>query len=92
MKTDIPLSPGGCVLTQPLLIWSTLDRYDSIKISKSEGRAAVPFKIVRNDITNMQVNAIVNAASRLHRVNAVADSAIHNSGKKNSTALKKASC
>lgn len=52
----------------------------------------MPFEIVRNDITNMQANAIVNAVSRLPRVNAVADSAIHNSGKKNSTALKKASC
>ena len=37
----------------------------------------MPFEIVRNDITNMQVDAIVNAASRLPRVNAGVDSAIH---------------
>ena len=37
----------------------------------------MPFDIVRNDITNMQVDAIVNAASRLPRVNAGVDSAIH---------------
>ena len=37
----------------------------------------MPFQIVRNDITNMQVDAIVNAASRLPRVNAGVDSAIH---------------
>lgn len=37
----------------------------------------MPFDIVRNDIANMQVDAIVNAASRLPRVNAGVDSAIH---------------
>ena len=37
----------------------------------------MPFEIVRNDITNMQVDAIVNAASRLPRVNAGVDGAIH---------------
>lgn len=37
----------------------------------------MPFEIVRNDITHMQVDAIVNAASRLPRVNAGVDSAIH---------------
>lgn len=37
----------------------------------------MPFDIVRNDITNMQVDAIVNAASRLPRVGAGVDSAIH---------------
>ena len=37
----------------------------------------MPFEIVRNDITNMQVDAIVNAASRLPRVGAGVDSAIH---------------
>ena len=37
----------------------------------------MPFEIVRNDITNMQVDAIVNAASRLPRVNPGVDSAIH---------------
>ena len=37
----------------------------------------MPFEIVRNDITLMQVDAIVNAASRLPRVNAGVDSAIH---------------
>ncbi len=37
----------------------------------------MPFEIVRNDITKMQVDAIVNAASRLPRVNAGVDSAIH---------------
>ncbi len=37
----------------------------------------MPFEIVRNDITNMQVDAIVNAASHLPRVNAGVDSAIH---------------
>lgn len=37
----------------------------------------MPFEIVRNDITNMQVDAIVNAAGRLPRVNAGVDSAIH---------------
>lgn len=37
----------------------------------------MPFEIVRNDITNMQVDAIVNAASRYPRVNAGVDSAIH---------------
>ena len=37
----------------------------------------MPFEIVRNDITNMRVDAIVNAASRLPRVNAGVDSAIH---------------
>lgn len=37
----------------------------------------MPFEIVRNDITNMHVDAIVNAASRLPRVNAGVDSAIH---------------
>ena len=52
----------------------------------------MPFEIVRNAITNMQVNGVVNAASRLPWVNAGVDSAIHNSGKKNSTVHKKASC
>ena len=37
----------------------------------------MPFEIVRNDITKMQVDAIVNAASRLPRVNAGVDAAIH---------------
>ena len=37
----------------------------------------MPFEIVRNDITHMQVDAIVNAASRLPRVNAGVDAAIH---------------
>lgn len=37
----------------------------------------MPFEIVRNDITNMQVDAIVNAASRYPRVNAGVNSAIH---------------
>ena len=37
----------------------------------------MPFEIVRNDITHMRVDAIVNAASRLPRVNAGVDSAIH---------------
>lgn len=37
----------------------------------------MPFEIVRNDITNMQVDAIVNAASRYPQVNAGVDSAIH---------------
>lgn len=37
----------------------------------------MPFEIVRNDITNMQVDAIVNAASRYPRVNAGVDSAVH---------------
>ena len=37
----------------------------------------MPFEIVRNDITNMYVDAIVNAASRLPRVSAGVDSAIH---------------
>lgn len=37
----------------------------------------MPFDIVRNDITNMQVDAIVNAASHLPRVGAGVDSAIH---------------
>lgn len=37
----------------------------------------MPFEIVRNDITNMQVDAIVNAASRFPRVNAGVDAAIH---------------
>lgn len=37
----------------------------------------MPFDIVRNDITNMQVDAIVNAASRLPRVGAGVDSAVH---------------
>lgn len=37
----------------------------------------MPFEIVRNDITNMQVDAIVNAASRFPRVNASVDAAIH---------------
>lgn len=37
----------------------------------------MPFEIVRNDIANMQVDAIVNAASRLPRVNSGVDSAIH---------------
>ena len=37
----------------------------------------MPFEIVRNDITKMQVDAIVNAASRKPRVNAGVDGAIH---------------
>ena len=37
----------------------------------------MPFEIVRNDINNVQVDAIVNAASRYPRVNAGVDSAIH---------------
>ena len=37
----------------------------------------MPFEIVRNDITDMQVDAIVNAASRQPIVNAGVDSAIH---------------
>ena len=37
----------------------------------------MPFEIVRNDITKMQVDAIVNAASRHPRVNAGVDAAIH---------------
>ena len=36
----------------------------------------MPFEIVRNDISNMQVDAIVNAASRLPRINAGVNSAI----------------
>ena len=37
----------------------------------------MPFEIVRNDITNMRVDAIVNAASRYPEVNAGVDAAIH---------------
>lgn len=37
----------------------------------------MPFEIVRNDITHMRVDAIVNAASHLPRVQAGVDSAIH---------------
>ena len=37
----------------------------------------MPFEIVRNDITKMQVDAIVNAASRHPRFNAGVDAAIH---------------
>lgn len=37
----------------------------------------MPFEIVRNDITNMQVDAIVNAASRKPRINAGVNMAIH---------------
>lgn len=37
----------------------------------------MPFEIVRNDITNMQVDAIVNAASRRPQVNPGVDLAIH---------------
>lgn len=37
----------------------------------------MPFEIVRNDITNMRVDAIVNAASRYPQVNAGVDAAIH---------------
>lgn len=37
----------------------------------------MPFEIIRNDITNMQVDAIVNAASRKPRVNTGIDMAIH---------------
>lgn len=47
----------------------------------------MPFEIVRNDITNMQVDAIVNAASRHPWFNAGVDSAIH---KKAGPALLKA--
>lgn len=37
----------------------------------------MPFEIVRNDITNMHVDAIVNAASRYPRFNPGVDAAIH---------------
>ena len=37
----------------------------------------MPFEIVRNDIANMQVDAIVNPASRRVRINPGADRAIH---------------
>ena len=37
----------------------------------------MPFEIVRNDITKMQVDAIVNAASCYPQVNAGVDSAVH---------------
>ena len=37
----------------------------------------MPFEIVRNDISKMRVDAIVNAAGRLPRVNAGVDAAIH---------------
>ena len=37
----------------------------------------MPFEIVRNDITKMQVDAIVNAASRYPRFDAGVDAAIH---------------
>lgn len=37
----------------------------------------MPFEIVRNDITNMRVDAIVNAASRFPQVNPGVNSAIH---------------
>ena len=37
----------------------------------------MPFEILRNDIPRMQVDAIVNAASRFPRVNAGVDGAIH---------------
>ena len=37
----------------------------------------MPFEIVRNDITNMQVDVIVNAASRRPRVNPGVDMAVH---------------
>ena len=37
----------------------------------------MPFEIVRNDITNMQVDAIVNPASRRVYINPGVDSAIH---------------
>ena len=47
------------------------------QLTQHLGGLIVPFEIVRNDITNMQVDAIVNAASRLPRVNAGVDSAIH---------------
>lgn len=42
-----------------------------------KGGSHMPFEIVRNDITNMQADAIVNAASRYPRVNAGVNSAIH---------------
>lgn len=37
----------------------------------------MPFEIVRNDISNMQVDAIVNAAGRLPRIGAGVDAAIN---------------
>lgn len=37
----------------------------------------MPFEIVRNDITNMRVDAIVNAAGRYPQVNAGVDAAVH---------------
>lgn len=37
----------------------------------------MPFEIVRNDITNMQVDAIVNAASRKVQINPGVDFAVH---------------
>ena len=37
----------------------------------------MPFEIVRNDIAKMQVDAIVNPASRRVRINPGADMAIH---------------
>ena len=37
----------------------------------------MPFEIVRNDISKMQVDAIVNAASRRVRINPGVDSAVH---------------
>lgn len=53
-----------------------VDLRDILK-ENTEGGASMPFEIVRNDITNMHVDAIVNAASCLPRVGAGVNSAIH---------------